>query len=99
MHSNNIVRGSLALAMMLPLAAAAATTTQAALDGLVGNLISTAVYATVGLVFFGVAYLIFSKLMPFSVRKEIEEDQNTSLGVIIGSMMIGISIIIAAAIV
>ena len=29
---------------------------------------------------------------------EIEEDQNTSLGIIIGSVLIGLSIIIAAAI-
>ncbi len=99
MKSNQLVRGSLMVALTLPVAAAAANSTQAVLDGLLGNLISTAVYATVGLVFFGIAFLIFSKIMPFSVRKEIEEDQNTSLGVIIGAMLIGISIIIAAAIV
>jgi putative membrane protein len=37
-------------------------------------------------------------LMPFSLRKEIEEDQNTALAIIIGSVIIGMSIIIAAAI-
>jgi putative membrane protein len=36
--------------------------------------------------------------MPFSLRKEIEEDQNTALAIIIGSVIIGMSIIIAAAI-
>ena len=36
--------------------------------------------------------------MPFSIRKEIEDDQNTALGIVIGSMLIGIAIIIAAAI-
>jgi uncharacterized membrane protein YjfL (UPF0719 family) len=35
---------------------------------------------------------------PFSVVKEIEQDQNTALGIIIGSVLIGMSIIIAAAI-
>jgi len=39
------------------------------------------------------------KLSPFSVRKEIEEDQNTALAIILGSVLIGLSIIIAAAIV
>ncbi|MDH3530597.1 MAG: DUF350 domain-containing protein, partial [Acidobacteriota bacterium] len=34
---------------------------------------------------------------PFSIRKEIEEDQNTALGIVIGSMLISIAIIIAAA--
>ena len=38
------------------------------------------------------------KVAPFSVRKEIEEDQNTALGIIIGSMIIGLAIIIGAAI-
>ena len=36
--------------------------------------------------------------MPYSVHKEIEEDQNVALGVIIGAMLIGVAIIIAAAI-
>lgn len=62
------------------------------------QLLSTALYALVGMVFFGLAFVIFNRLMPFSVRKEIEEDQNTSLGIIIGAMLIGIAVIIAAAI-
>ena len=99
MRSNNIIRGSLAVALTGPLAAAAATSTGATLDSLPANILSTVVYATLGLIFFGLAFMIFNKVMPFSVRKEIEEDQNTSLGVIIGSMLIGISIIIAAAII
>ena len=35
---------------------------------------------------------------PFSVRKEIEEDQNIALGLIIGAMIIGMALIIGAAI-
>lgn len=61
-------------------------------------LIATLLFVVIGLVFFGIAYLILHLIMPFSIRKEIEEDQNTSLGIIIGSMLIGIAIIIAAAI-
>ena len=99
MRSNHIIRGSVLSALTLPLTAMAAQSTEAALAGLPGNLISTAVYATIGLFFFAIAFAIFNKLMPFSVRKEIEEDQNTALGVIIGAMLIGISIIVAAAIV
>lgn len=61
-------------------------------------IVGTIVYALIGMVFFGFSFAIFNKLMPFSVRKEIEEDQNTALGVIIGAMLIGLAIIIAAAI-
>jgi uncharacterized membrane protein YjfL (UPF0719 family) len=38
------------------------------------------------------------KIYPFSVVKEIEEDQNTALGILFGSVFIGLSIVIAAAI-
>ena len=63
-----------------------------------GQLTSTVVYSIVGLIIYVVAFWLICKISPFSVRKEIEEDQNTSLGIIIGSVMIGLSIIISAAI-
>ena len=37
-----------------------------------------------------------AKLAPFSVRKEIEVDQNIALAVIMGCVILGISIILAA---
>lgn len=61
-------------------------------------IIATVIYALIGMLIFGLAFVIFNRLMPFSVRKEIEEDQNTALGVIIGAVLIGMSIIIASAI-
>jgi putative membrane protein len=60
-------------------------------------MLSTVIYAVIGMVIFGVAFAVFNKLMPFSVRKEIEEDQNTSLGIIIGSFLIGLALIISSA--
>jgi putative membrane protein len=62
-----------------------------------GLILSTIVYSILGMLIFGAAFAIFNKLMPFSVRKEIEEDQNTSLGIIIGAMLIGLALIISAA--
>ncbi len=59
---------------------------------------ATLLYALMGMLIFGVAFMMITKLVPFSVRKEIEEDQNVALGIIIGSFLIGLSIIIAAAI-
>lgn len=63
---------------------------------LVDAIISTTIFTTLGLVFFGISFLIITKAVPFSMRKEIEEDQNTSLGIIVGSVIIGIALIIAA---
>jgi uncharacterized membrane protein YjfL (UPF0719 family) len=64
-----------------------------------GQILATAVYSAIGIVFFALAFIIFVKVTPFSITKEIEEDQNTALGIIMGSIFIGLSIIIAAAII
>ena len=66
------------------------------LEALLEVLVTTLIFVTIGLVFFAVAYAILGRIFP--MRKEIEEDQNTALGIVIGSIMIGIAIIIAAAI-
>ena len=60
--------------------------------------ISTAVFAGIGLAVFGIAFWLMTKLAPFSVKKEIEDDQNTALAAIMAGVLIGISLIIAAAI-
>ena len=44
------------------------------------------------------AFWLMTKLSPFSIRKEIEEDQNIALGIIIAGVIIGIALIISAAI-
>jgi uncharacterized membrane protein YjfL (UPF0719 family) len=61
-------------------------------------LVTTAIFTAFGLLVFGLAYFIILKATPFSIRKEIEEDQNVALAVVIGAVIIGISLIIAAAI-
>ncbi len=65
-------------------------------DALAEVLVTTLIFVSIGIVFFAVAYGILSRMFP--IKKEIEEDQNTALGIVIGSIMIGIAIIIAAAI-
>ncbi|MBN2497845.1 MAG: DUF350 domain-containing protein [Deltaproteobacteria bacterium] len=60
-------------------------------------MLGTLIYSLIGMLVFGLAFVIFNKLMPFSIRKEIEDDQNTALGIIIGSLLIGLSIIVASA--
>jgi len=66
------------------------------LDALLEVLVTTLIFVSIGLIFFAVAYAVLGRMFP--MRKEIEEDQNTALGIVIGSIMIGIAIIIAAAI-
>lgn len=56
------------------------------------------VYSLLGLVMFAVAYKVLGLILPFSIRKELEEDQNTAVGIVLGCMMLGLAIVIAAAI-
>lgn len=65
---------------------------------LANPIVAAVIYSAIGLVVLTVAIVLMSKLMPLPFWKEIEEDQNTALGVMVGSIVIGISIIIAAAI-
>jgi len=82
--------------MLNELAAAPALVVQ--LPDLAGVLITTAVFTVFGLLVFGLAYFVIVKASPFSIRKEIEDDQNVALAVIIGSVIIGVALIIAAAV-
>ena len=58
----------------------------------------TLAYTLFGLIVFGVAFWIITKLVPFSMRKEIEDDQNTALAIVIGAVLLGLAIIIASTI-
>jgi putative membrane protein len=61
-------------------------------------LVDSIVYSIVGTVVLGLSFYLIEKVLPFSMRKEIAEDHNVSLGIILGAFVIGLSIIIAAAI-
>jgi putative membrane protein len=61
-------------------------------------LLLTLIYSAVGVGMFGLSFLVITKLTPFSIRKEIEEDQNVALAILIAAVIVGLSIIIAAAI-
>jgi uncharacterized membrane protein YjfL (UPF0719 family) len=65
-------------------------------ETLLYGVIDTVIYSVVGIVLMGLGFALINLFTPFSVKKEIEDDQNTSLGIIIGAVIIGISIIIAA---
>lgn len=68
------------------------------IDKIGDAVVSSAVFAGIGLAVFAVAFFLMIKVTPFSVRKEIEEDQNTALAIIMAGVIIGVSLIIAAAI-
>ena len=62
------------------------------------NVVNAIVYATLGIVIFILAFAIVDKCTPYDLWKEINEDRNVALAILVGSMSLGICIIIAAAI-
>ena len=70
----------------------------AAFETLLFHIVSVIIFSAIGMVVFGLALWLFNRLCPFSLRKELEEDQNTAIGIIVGSLIIGMAIIIAAAV-
>lgn len=68
------------------------------LNQLTEVVLSTLVFVAIGLIFFAIAFMVIVKASPFSVRKELEEDHNTAIAIVIGSVIIGIALIVSAAI-
>jgi uncharacterized membrane protein YjfL (UPF0719 family) len=60
--------------------------------------LATVGYTVFGLIVFLIAYWFMVKMSPFSVRKEIEEDQNIALAILMASVVVGIAMIISAVI-
>ena len=64
-----------------------------------GNqVISTIVYSVIGIFIFAAFFAILPKVLPFSLKKEMEEDQNVALGIVIASIVLGMAYIIGQAI-
>ncbi len=61
-------------------------------------ILDSILYSVLGTTVLLVAFYLIEKVMPFSLRKEIAEDQNTALGIILAAFVIGLAIIISAAI-
>ncbi len=68
------------------------------LDTLLPVLVTTLVFVILGLIVFALAFFVIAKATPFSVRKEIEEDHNVALAIVIASVILGTAMIIAAAV-
>lgn len=63
-----------------------------------GHILASIVYAMIGVGIFAVAFLVMERVLPFSLKKELSEDDNVAVGLVVGSVFIGLSIIIASAI-
>lgn len=62
-------------------------------------ILSTLAYSAIGMVVLLVAFKLFDLVTPYKLHKELAEDQNTAVGVMLAGLFIALSIIIAAAII
>lgn len=63
-----------------------------------GPIVDSVLYSVIGTMILLGAFWLTERVLPFSIRKEITEDQNVGLGIILGAFVIGIAIIISTAI-
>jgi uncharacterized membrane protein YjfL (UPF0719 family) len=59
--------------------------------------LSTLLYTVFGVVVFAIAFWVMVKVSPFPVRHEIETDHNVAVAVLMAAVILGLAIIIAAA--
>lgn len=62
------------------------------------HLAAAAIFGLVGIFLFLFALWLTVKISPFSLRKELEEDQNVAVGILVGAVFLGIAMIVAAAV-
>jgi putative membrane protein len=55
-------------------------------------------YALVGVVVFWISFIVIDKITPYDLWKELIEQRNTALAMVVAAMCLGVSIIVAAAI-
>jgi uncharacterized membrane protein YjfL (UPF0719 family) len=62
------------------------------------NVVNAIVFAAIGIVIFVVTFFIIDKFTPYKLWKEIVQEHNTALAILLGAMSIGICVIIASAV-
>jgi putative membrane protein len=62
------------------------------------QLAAAVLYAVLGIIIFIGAFKVAEKLLPFNLVKELVEDDNIAVGVLMAAIIIGLALIIASAI-
>lgn len=68
------------------------------MDVLLPNIVSAVVFTVLGLVLFAAAFWIVDKLTPGHLWHQLCEARSTPLAIFLGSVMLGLAIIVAAAV-
>ena len=58
-------------------------------------LLNAIIFAALGVTIFAVGFSIVSKLLPFDLKKDIQEDRNVAAAIVIAGLTLGIAWIVA----
>ncbi|MCA3013237.1 MAG: DUF350 domain-containing protein [Myxococcaceae bacterium] len=67
-------------------------------NSIVKPLVLAVVFSFIGMLVFVAGFFVIRKLLPFDVHKELEVDQNTAVGIVIASFILGLAFIVGMAI-
>ena len=65
---------------------------------IVRNIEAALVFASIGIAIFVLSFAIIDRLTPYDLWREIVQEKNMALAVLVGALSIGVCIIIAAAV-
>ena len=65
---------------------------------LASNILAAVIFAGLGILVFVIAFVVLDRLTPYTLWREVIEEHNTALAILLGAVSLGICIIIAAAI-
>ncbi len=63
-----------------------------------GALISSLFYSFIGVFIFWICFLLIDKLTPYNLWKELIDEHNVALAILLAGIALGICVIVAAAI-
>ncbi len=62
------------------------------------SLLNALLYAILGIVVFAISFSVWDRLTPYDLWKQIIEEKNIALAILVGFLSLGLSIIIASAV-
>jgi putative membrane protein len=62
------------------------------------QMLAALIYAAIGLGIFAVAFVVVDRFTPYSLWRELIDEHNTALAIVVGAVALGIALIVSAAI-
>ena len=87
------------LALSLILLSTPAMAADTSLSGLAGGIVATVLYSLIGIVMATIGFKVVDWLTPGNLADEVAHKGNRALAILAGSMILGVCIIIASAVI